>query len=250
MREPAALPDQPNAAPHAPLHAASDAPPETPTAVPVPMSPLWRAYHGAAFALSALLSPYIVIPVGTVGIVVTQATPPDQDARRTLLLWTLVSVFFSTAVPALFVVIQMLRGKITDVHVMEREQRGGPFLVAIFSSALGAGVLKWLEAPFPVWSVGVVLAFNGVIMLWITAFWKISMHVSVLSATVLAAILMIPGIPQWQLLLLIPTLIWARVTRGRHSFWQGVSGCGVAMLITSGVLFTLNYFYTWLARRA
>jgi len=211
-----------------------------PEAVPVPMSPIVRAYQGAAFALSALLSPYLVIPGGTLGIVASQPTPPGANTRRTLLLWSSLSVFFSTVVPALFVLIQVLRGKITDVHVMEREQRGGPFVVAIISSAVGAGVLKFIEAPPAVWSIGLVLAVNGIVMLWITSFWKISMHVSVLAATVFAAIVTIPGVTQWQLLLMVPALIWARVTRGRHSIWQGIGGAGVACIITAGVLYSIK----------
>ena len=215
---------------------ASDSLPDAmPNAVSVPMSPFVRASQGAAFALSALLSPYLVIPGGTLGIVASQSASKPQ-----LVLWSSLSVFFSTIVPALFVLIQVLRGKITDVHVMEREQRGGPFVVAIVSSAVGAGVLLYMNAPTQVWSIGLILAINGLIMLWITSFWKISMHVSVLAATVMAAIVTIPGVTQWQLLIMLPALIWARVTRGRHSLWQGIGGAGVACIITAGVLYTLK----------
>jgi hypothetical protein len=98
-------------------------------------------------------------------------------------------------------------------------------------------------APLPVWSLGVVLAVNGVVMLGITTYWKISMHVSVLSATVLAALLLIPDVQRWQLLLLIPALMWARVTRGRHSIWQGIGGCAVASIITLLVHFGLKILY-------
>src|SRR5690348_14906276 len=73
-----------------------------------------------AFTLSALLSPYIVIPLGTLGILASLAITAWKFA-----LWTVVSIFFSTAVPALYVAYQVWNGKITDVHVMEREQRGG-----------------------------------------------------------------------------------------------------------------------------
>lgn len=205
------------------------------SSVAVPMSPLVRAYQGAAFALSALLSPYLVIPGGTLGIVASQ-----NGSKRQLILWSSLSVFFSTVVPALFVLIQVLRGKITDIHVMEREQRGGPFIVAILSSAIGAGVLFYMKSPVPVWSIGLILAINGLVMLWITSFWKISMHVSVLAATVFAAIVTIPGVTQWQLLMMVPALIWARVTRGRHSIWQGIGGAGVACIITGGVLYSIR----------
>lgn len=206
-----------------------------PSSVPVPMSPVVRAYQGAAFGLSALLSPYLVIPGGTLGIVASQSA-----SKRQLVLWSSLSVFFSTVIPALFVLIQVLRGKITDVHVMEREQRGGPFIVAIVSSAMGAGVLFYMNAPTQVWSIGLILAVNGIFMLWITTFWKISMHVSVLSATVFAAIVTIPGVTHWQLLLMIPALIWARITRGRHSLWQGIGGAGIACIITASVFYSIK----------
>lgn len=204
--------------------------------VPVPQPPLMVVYHTLAFAFSALLSPYLVIPLGTVGIVASQPA-----GARQLILWTTLSVLFSTGIPAIYVVIQILRGKITDVHVMEREQRGGPFLVAVASSFIGAVILRAINAPPEVWSIGIVLGVNGIILSWITSFWKISMHVAVLSATVLAAVIVIPGVGVWRLIWLIPALIWARVTRGRHSIGQGLAACVVACLVTGTVLyFSMN----------
>lgn len=212
-----------------PNPATAVAEPESAVASPQP----WPValYQSVAFALSALLSPYLIIPVGTVGIVASQPA-----SKRQFILWTSLSVFFSTIVPALYVVIQMLRGKITDVHVMEREQRGGPFLVGIISSFVGAVVLWLIKAPPGVWSIMIVLAMNGVILLGITSVWKISMHVAVLSATVLAAVVMIPDVGWWRLAWLIPALIWARVTRHRHTITQGISACIVACLVTGTIL--------------
>jgi hypothetical protein len=183
-----------------------------------------------AFAFSAILSPYLVIPVGTVGIVATQAS-----GRRAFVLWTFLSVFFSTIVPALYVVIQIMRGKISDVHVMEREQRGGPFLIAVISVAIGAFVLKMIGAPAVVWGIGLVLLVNGLVLSWITNFWKISMHVSVLTSVVIASIILIPDVGFWRLVWMIPALMWARAMRGRHSPWQGVAGCLVSGALTFGV---------------
>jgi len=198
--------------------------------VPLPLGT--RLLHSVAFGLSALLSPYLVIPFGTIGIVATQPQSYTQ-----LVKWSLLSILFSTVIPALYVVAQILRGKITDVHVMEREQRSGPFLVAVVSSFIGAVVLSQLRAPIQVWSIGVVLGVNGLVMLWISSKWKISIHVAVLSATVLVAIILIPDINPWRLAWLVPALMWARVTRGRHSIWQGLAACAVACLLTSTLLF-------------
>jgi hypothetical protein len=199
-------------------------------------SPVNTVTGTVAFALSALMSPYLVIPVGTVGIVAsTSATRAD------FLKWTFLSVFFSTLVPALYVVIQIWRGKITDVHVMEREQRGGPFTVALVSSVVGGLVLRYLRAPAEVWGIGLVLFINGLVMLQITRIWKISMHVAVLSATILAAIIMIDGVSIPALVWMVPALIWARVTRGRHTVWQGLAACGLSCALTGGVLYLILF---------
>jgi membrane-associated phospholipid phosphatase len=214
-------------------------------AVTLPQPPLVRLKHMIAFALSAVLSPYLVLPIGTMGIIGSVAQPTND-----FLIYTAVSVFFSTVLPALFVVFQIWRGKITDVHVMEREQRGGPFLVAIFSSAIGAWVLHALGAPMEVWGILAVLTLNGIVLTWITSFWKISMHVAVLSATVGAAIIMIPQINIWPLLILIPLLMWARITRGRHTFWQGIAGTILALLITWLSLKALHFVYDVETRNA
>lgn len=203
-------------------------------AVAVPQPLLVAVKQSAAFALSALLSPYLVIPVGTVATVASVSY-----SRREWLIWTLLSIFFSTIVPALYVLVQVWRGKITDIHVMEREQRGGPFLVAILSSAVGALVLRLLGADVAIWGIGVVLSVNGVVLFWISSYWKISMHVAVLSSTILAAVVMIQGVSLWNLAWMVPALMWARVTRQRHTIWQGVGGCVVACALTSGILWVI-----------
>ncbi len=207
----------------------------TPASVPLPQ-PLWmQIYNSLAFAFSALLSPYLVIPVATIVIVASQSV-----GRQQFLLWTGLSILFSTGIPAFYVVVQILRGKITDVHVMEREQRGGPFFVAVASSALGALVLRYLGAPAVVWGIGLVLMLNGIILSWITTFWKISMHVAVLSAAVLSVLVLVRGVNMWSLVWMVPALMWARATRGRHSIWQGLAGCAVSCAITGAAFASIN----------
>lgn len=210
-------------------------PPGVPKAVAVPQPLGTHLLQSLAFAFSALLSPYLVIPVGTIIIVATQSS-----GRRDFLLWTAISVISSTVIPAIYVIYQIWRGKITDVHVMEREQRGGPFLVAVVSAALGAVILKFIGAPSVVWGVGVVLLLNGIVLSWITTFWKISMHVAVLSATVYATLVLVKGISAWSLLWMIPALMWARAVRGRHSIWQGIAGCAVACLTTAAAFYSVD----------
>ncbi len=196
-----------------------------------------KLVNGASFGLSAVLSPYLVLPIGTAVIIGSLAA-----TRREWFLYAAISVFFSTVVPALFVVAQVKRGKITDVHIMDRSQRGAPFWVAIGSSALGALVLRAMHAPLNIWSISAVLALNGMILTWITSFWKISMHVAVLTATVTAALMVMPEVQAPPLLVLVPALMWARVTRGRHTLWQGLAGASLSAFITGLCFFSLRYF--------
>jgi hypothetical protein len=187
-----------------------------------------------AFLLSAILSPYLVIPIGSLGIIYGRSLPSQ------FWLFALISVFFSTVMPALYVLLGMARGTITDIHVMERGQRGGPFLVAI-GGGFAAGYILWrLHAPPSVWGLSVLLSINGLVIWAITWFTKISVHVSVLSATVLGAIIFHPQIRPWSLLWMIPALIWARTRRGRHSVWQGAGGCLVASVVTGTTIMALN----------
>lgn len=221
-----------------------DLPPPDPHATPAAVGPAGpvgvpaRIKSGASFGLSAVLSPYIVLPIGTAAIIGSLAAN-----RRAWFTYAAISVFFSTILPALFVIVQVKRGKITDVHIMDRSQRGAPFWVAIASSAVGAVVLKLMGATMEIWSISAVLALNGMILTWITSFWKISMHVAVLTATVTAALMMIPEVQAPPLLILIPALMWARVTRGRHTIWQGVAGASLSAFITALCFFGLRFYY-------
>ncbi len=189
-----------------------------------------------AFLLSAILSPYLVIPIGTVGIVYARTS----HSSRQFLLWVSISLLFSTALPLLYILTGIWRGTISDVHVMERDQRSAPFVIAIVGGFLGAFLLYLLQAPVSVWGLSIIQAVNGLAILAITHFTKISVHVSVLSATVMGAIALNPHFSPYLLLWLIPVLIWARTKRGRHSWWQGIAGFVVASGVTSLVIAALG----------
>lgn len=202
-----------------------------PDAAPLPALSTWRkAVNAVAFAFSALFSPYLVLPLGTLFVISSR-----YPSKRQVLLWAVASIFFSTFVPTIYVVFMVMQGKITDIHIMERTQRGGPFFVAVVSSAVGAAILWYMKLPPPVWGINLVVAVNGIVLTLITRYFKISMHVAVLSSTVMAALILAP-VAWWQLAWMIPALIWARITRGRHTLWQGLAGCAVSCAVTFGVL--------------
>lgn len=226
----AAEPDSLQASPLAAGPHAPDKPP------PAPQTAAQKFSDALAFFLSAALSPYIVIPVGTLYLVWARS----RAVPELFWPWLGVSLFFSTALPVLFILYGIWRGTITDVHVMERTQRGGPFVVAILGSLVAAVALHWMGAPRSVWALSAILAVNGVAMLVITNYTKISIHVAVLSATILGASMLEPELPAKLLLWFIPALMWGRWRRGRHTWAQGIMGCVVACVLTAGTIYSIG----------
>ncbi len=214
-----------------------EAGPQLPDHPPKPPETLGEKLSDAlALFLSAVLSPYIVIPVGTLYLVWARSRANPELFWP----WLGVSLFFSTILPVLFIMYGIWRGTITDIHVMERTQRGGPFVVAIIGSLVAAIALHWMGAPRSVWALSAILAVNGVAMLFITNYTKISIHVAVLSATVLGASILEPMIHPLTLVWLIPALMWGRWRRGRHTWAQGIMGCVVACLLTAGTIASIG----------
>lgn len=183
-----------------------------------------------AAILSASFSPYITLPAFSVWLVGRYAESPSQFAT-----FLAVAVFFSTLVPLLSILYWMQRGRITDIHVMLREQRREPFFVGIVSSLVGTLVLLTLHAPEPIILLGVVLVANGLLFAAITQVWKVSIHVSVLSVAVLMSMLLLTVKAAW-LFLLVPAVVWARVHRKRHNFLQGLGAVALACAVTLGIL--------------
>ncbi|MBI3944319.1 MAG: hypothetical protein HY321_00190 [Armatimonadetes bacterium] len=191
-----------------------------------------------ALGISALASPFLILPL--FAFVITAAYSTDW---RHWLCWSTVAAFFSTGIPLLYVLNEWCSGRITDLHVMQREQRGSPFLVALLSSTVGTAVLFYGGAPLALVVVGIGIVCNGIVFALITLRWKISLHPSVYAACVIcAAVLAAPGFA-WGLLAL-PAIVWARVRRTRHSLAQGLAAIGVAAAVTLGVLALYGYLRT------
>lgn len=208
-------------------------PPDSPEAKqPAPPAPRKGGTlpNALAFMLSAVLSPYLVILFGTVGIIYARSEP--QKFWQFLA----ISLVFSIVLPTLYVLYGIKKGFISDVHVMEREQRNGPFAVAIIGSFLATLLLFLLGAPASVWGLSLILVANGLLIWLITLKTKISVHVSVLASTALGTTILHPEIPPLSFAWMIPALIWARWYRRRHTIWQGIGGAALSGLVTTLVI--------------
>lgn len=185
-----------------------------------------RLADAAAFAVSALTSPYLITAVTAVSMVYAL-----RPTSRQLLLWGSVSLFFAALLPFAIVYLLRLRGQVTDMHVALRRQRALPFVATLLSVACGLVILRRLQAPAPLLALGVAFLANGALLTLISLRWKISAHSAVFAAGAFAVALI--GYPQalWALLGL-PLILWARVHRRRHTVWQGLFSVALVALVT------------------
>jgi len=179
-----------------------------------------------AFAVSAVASPFLVLPAFLLILALHTAASVGQA-----LFWSALSSFGMVVIPAGYVVYGVRSGTVTDVHVQMREQRRGPFIAAIAGCALATVLLAAVRAAPPMVLAAAAAVANGLLFLAITLRWKISMHPSTLTACELMAGRLV--YPVWLVALLtLPLLLWARVHRGRHTWGQGAAAVLLAGAVT------------------
>jgi len=177
-----------------------------------------------ALGISAVLSPFVIIPIFIFIICFA-----FSNGIRELLLYFSICIFFSTIVPLINVWIMMKMGKISDIHVAQLTQRKEPFVVGLSSIFIGTGILYMIKAPREIIILGIVMFINGLLFFIISLFWKISMHLSIM-AGVTTSLMLLVNINYVAAFSLLPILMWARIHRKRHNFYQGVIAIFLAVL--------------------
>ena len=90
-----------------------------------------------------------------------------------------VSIIFATLIPLWYIFYFVKRKRKTqpiDYDLSNRKFRTKPFMAAIMSYCAGAIILFLLDAPILVKGLMFCYMVNGLIALFITLFWKISIH--------------------------------------------------------------------------
>ncbi len=174
-------------------------------------------------------------PVGIVALIVVawRFSPTMGEAVQ----WLGVSALFVVILPFAFLVGQVRRGRVTDIHVRRREQRLPIILVFLASWFFLIALLIALGAPDELIALIGAGMTTLVVIGAITLRWKISLHVGV-AAGVLTVFTLLFG-PQILLLaVLVPLLGWARVVLGDHTFAQVAAGAVIGAVV-SGSAFAL-----------
>jgi hypothetical protein len=179
-----------------------------------------------AHVISEVANPlFVALPTF---LAIALSTAPDVPHA---LLWWIVAVAGISVAPFLFVLCGVRRGRYSDHHVSEREQRFVPLLFGLGCMAIAFGLLYFLGASrVLIATVTAVIVACGISLL-ITRSWKISLHLVGMAGAVTVFVLMFG--PLFLVLSpLVGIVAWARWQVGAHTLLQAVAGMVLAVSVT------------------
>lgn len=185
-----------------------------------------------AQAVTDLLSPVHLV----VGVLLLVALRSAGNPLRGLG-WGLLAATFAGLLPYAFIALGVRRGRYTDRHIRQREQRLVPLAVAVASVAAGIGLLAWLGAPQQLIALVVAMIVGLVVTLSITVAWKVSVHSAVAggAATIVYVVYgpaaALVGAPA------VAAVAWSRVQLRDHTVAQVCAGA-VMGAVTAATVFT------------
>ena len=141
--------------------------------------------------------------------------------------WVVLTTVFCVGLPSIALRILIARGLVLDRHVVVREQRTVPLVVALVSVGSGLWLLAWLSAPRPIVALVAAMLAGAVPMSIVSRWSKASFHVGVAGGT---AVILVLVLGPWWLAVVTPLLVvvgWARVRAGRHTVGQVVVGAAL-----------------------
>jgi membrane-associated phospholipid phosphatase len=153
--------------------------------------------------------------------------------------WGLLTATFCGLIPYGIVIVGVRGRRWTDRHVRVRQQRPVPFLAAIASFLAGLALLVALGAPQPVVALVVAMLTCLAATMFVTLWWKLSLHAAAASGTV--AILVLTFGPLLLLALPVVALVsWSRIRLGDHSPAQTLAGAALGGLVATTVFILLR----------
>lgn len=191
-----------------------------------------RVSRRAARLTTNILAPANLVIAG-LPLVGLAANPPLAG-----FLWGCLAALFAGVIPLTVILLGVRRGKLSDVHIVDREQRHLPLLVSIFSVALGLALLYVLHAAGEVRALTVAMLAGLISTAAVTRIWKVSIHTAV--ATGFAVVFGTTfGVVGWLAVLPAAAIGWSRVRLGDHTVSQVLGGALLGAIVTASVYTTL-----------
>lgn len=186
--------------------------------------------------LARLVTEVLAPPPVTAALLIVIAfhsAPTAVDAFR----WALLTVLFVSIAPLVYILDQVRRRRLTDHHIVRREQRPLPMLVGVSSVLIGLALLVALGAPRELVALVTAMTVGLGACLAVTLVWKISVHTATVAGVVVILTLVFgPAMLVFSLFLFM--VGWARVELRKHTLAQVIAGSGLGAVVAA-VIFEL-----------
>ncbi len=188
-----------------------------------------------AYVISQLGSPPVMTLVALILLSMTLTLPG-------IWLWSGLYVTLGMFIPLGYVIWLLSQGKVTDLDLQLREQRTGPFRVALSGLVLALVLMVLGRAPYPLLLLTGASLVQAVAVYCITLRWKISVHTST-AAGMTILMLSVVGLSAAPLAVTVPIIAWSRVKLRRHTLGQTVAGVALGSAIFMIVLLLLPLLF-------
>lgn len=148
---------------------------------------------------------------------------------------SLICMFFAVVIPSI-IAFAWIKNRNLEIDIPNKEDRLYPLSWILLSYLLGVIVLFIISAP-PVITVLMFCYFsNTLVVLFISLFWKISIH-SVGVAGPVVFLIYVFGYPGLIFLLLVPLVMWSRLFLKRHTVSQVIVGAFLGFALTTAQIY-------------
>lgn len=188
----------------------------------------------AAKAISNILSlPFVA---AAVVVVLSFFSPEKIGSRLTPVERSLLGIGLIAIAPIVLVLYLLVMGR-TDIHTSDEKRPPTFFVPPIIAYGLAAAVFGMLRCT-TLYLLSTAYLLTTVVVLLVTLFWRISIHMAGFTGPITALILVF-GIHYSLLYLLAIPLAWARTELKAHTLPQVVLGAAVGAITTTIVYMKL-----------
>jgi hypothetical protein len=174
---------------------------------------------------SHVLNPFLVSLV-VILLLAFESASGTADALK----WALILIAVGI-LPVFSVMVYLARrGRLDSIFTSVRGQRTKVYALATFCAVVGGVVITCLGAPLVLRATFVAGLSAVVVFMFINLWWKISLHIAFVAASVVALIILYGPMGALSVVFL-PLIGWARIELGDHSPAQVAVGAVLAAVI-------------------
>ena len=179
----------------------------------------------------ASLTSHILNPFAVSLVVILLLSFESASSIADALKWSLILIAVSI-LPVFSVMVYLASsGRLDSIFTNVRGQRTKVYALAAVCAVVGGVIITYLGAPLVLRATFVAGLSAVVVFMFINLWWKISLHIAFVAASVTVLVILYGPIGAISVVFL-PLIAWARIESGHHSPAQVTGGAILAAVIT------------------